>query len=132
MAVEAMRVVSAGVMWLAERGFRLAKDAFPGSGRSCLSYDDLVGQDFGASGVCREAINLADAKAHLSALVDRVEAGEEIDIRRRGKPVARLSSVARARKPIDAALLRAVTAAMPELGESAAALARAMRDGDGF
>ena len=38
------------------------------------------------------AINLADAKAHLSELVDRVETGDVIDITRRGKPVARLTS----------------------------------------
>ncbi len=35
-----------------------------------------------------DTINLADAKAHLSELVDRVEAGDSIDISRRGKPVA--------------------------------------------
>ncbi len=33
---------------------------------------------------------IAEAKAHLSALLERVEAGEEIVITRRGKPVARL------------------------------------------
>lgn len=35
-------------------------------------------------------VQIAEAKAHLSALVERVEAGEEIIIARRGKPVARL------------------------------------------
>ena len=35
-------------------------------------------------------VAIAEAKAHLSALVGRVEAGEEIVIARRGKPVARL------------------------------------------
>jgi prevent-host-death family protein len=35
-------------------------------------------------------VQIADAKAHFSALVERVEAGEEIVISRRGKPVARL------------------------------------------
>jgi prevent-host-death family protein len=35
-------------------------------------------------------VQIAEAKAHLSALVERVEAGEEIVIARRGKPVARL------------------------------------------
>lgn len=35
-------------------------------------------------------IQIAEAKAHLSALLERVEAGEEIIIARRGKPVARL------------------------------------------
>jgi hypothetical protein len=33
-----------------------------------------------------DAVNLAEAKAHLSELVDRVEAGDSIDITRRGKP----------------------------------------------
>lgn len=36
-------------------------------------------------------VQIAEAKAHLSALVERVEAGEEIIIARRGKPVARLT-----------------------------------------
>lgn len=44
-----------------------------------------------------DAIRLADAKARLSELVDRVEAGESIDITRRGKPVARLTAAARPR-----------------------------------
>ena len=35
-------------------------------------------------------VQIAEAKAHLSALVEQVEAGEEIVIARRGKPVARL------------------------------------------
>lgn len=37
-----------------------------------------------------ETVNIAEAKAHLSALVDRAAAGEEIVIARSGKPVARL------------------------------------------
>ena len=41
-----------------------------------------------------DAINLADAKARLSELVDRVEAGYTIVISRRGNPVARLTAVA--------------------------------------
>lgn len=76
------------------------------------------------------AINLADAKAHLSELIDRVEAGDSIDITRRGKPVARLTAVTRPRKQVDATLLRALTAAMPPQAESAADLARSMRDSD--
>jgi len=79
-----------------------------------------------------DAINLADAKAHLSELVDRVEAGDSIDITRRGKPVARLTGVAKARKRIDAALLQSLTATMPPQAESAADLVRSMRDGDRY
>ncbi|MBW8841636.1 MAG: type II toxin-antitoxin system Phd/YefM family antitoxin [Sphingomonadales bacterium] len=76
-----------------------------------------------------EAINLADAKAHLSELVDRVEAGDSIDITRRGKPVARLTAVARPRKAIDAAMLQSLTAAMPPQSRNAAELVRSMRNG---
>ncbi|MFC7397508.1 type II toxin-antitoxin system Phd/YefM family antitoxin [Chelatococcus sp. GCM10030263] len=79
-----------------------------------------------------DAINLADAKAHLSELVDRVEAGGTVDITRRGKPVARLTAVARPRKRIDMAMLQALTAAMPAQVEDAADLVRSMRDGDRY
>ena len=41
-----------------------------------------------------DTVNLFDAKNRLSALVDQVEAGQEITITRRGKPVARLVPVA--------------------------------------
>jgi len=79
-----------------------------------------------------DTINLADAKAHLSELVDRVEVGDSIDITRRGKPVARLTSLARPRKRIEVALLQALTAPMPLQTVSAADLARSMRDGDRY
>ena len=36
------------------------------------------------------AINIHEAKTHLSRLVERVERGEEIVIARAGRPVARL------------------------------------------
>jgi prevent-host-death family protein len=79
-----------------------------------------------------DAINLADAKAHLSELVDRVEAGGSIDITRRGKPVARLTAVSRPRKRIDAALLQSLTATMPPQAQGAADLVQSMRDGDRY
>jgi prevent-host-death family protein len=75
-------------------------------------------------------INLADAKAHLSELVDRIEAGDSIDITRRGKPVAWLTAVATPRERIDAILLQSLTATMPPQTQSAADLVRSMRDGD--
>ena len=79
-----------------------------------------------------DRVNLTDAKAHLSELVDRVEAGDSIDITRRGKAVARLSAVTMRRKPVDATLLRALTATMPAQAEGAADLVRSMRDGDRY
>jgi len=79
-----------------------------------------------------DEINLADAKAHLSELIDRVQAGDSIDITRRGKPVARLTAVAKPRKRIDVALLRSLTATMPSQAEGAADLVRSMRDSDRY
>jgi prevent-host-death family protein len=42
-------------------------------------------------------VNVREAKAHLSRLLARVEAGEEILISRAGKPIARLVRARRAR-----------------------------------
>ncbi|WBQ09168.1 type II toxin-antitoxin system prevent-host-death family antitoxin [Hyphomonadaceae bacterium ML37] len=77
-------------------------------------------------------ISLADAKAHLSELVDRIEAGDTIDITRRGKPVARLTAVSKPRKPVDAALLQSLTASLPPQSRSAADFVRSMRDDDRY
>jgi prevent-host-death family protein len=90
-------------------------------------YDQLDSQE-----PFMDAINLADAKAHLSELVDRVEAGECIDISRRGKPVARLMPAAQPRKPIDLQMLRTLTASIPIQAEPAGEFVRAMRDGDRY
>ena len=40
-----------------------------------------------------ETVNIHAAKTHLSRLVERVEAGEEITIARAGRPVAKLVPV---------------------------------------
>ncbi len=79
-----------------------------------------------------DTITLVDAKAHLSELIDRVEAGDSIDITRRGKPVARLTTVARPRVRIDAAALQALTATIPPQPQTASDLVRSMRDGDRY
>ena len=47
-----------------------------------------------------DAINLADAKAHPSELIDRAEAGDPIEITRLGKPLHG-SLPWQGRKPID-------------------------------
>jgi prevent-host-death family protein len=92
-----------------------------------ILYDYLHSQEHDMN-----AISLADAKAHLSELVDRAEAGVSIDISRRGKPVARLTSVTPPRKPINIDLLQSLTATMPAQAESAAVLVRSMRDDDRY
>jgi prevent-host-death family protein len=44
-------------------------------------------------------VNIHDAKTHLSRLIERVEAGEEITLARAGRPVARLVPYRRASEP---------------------------------
>jgi prevent-host-death family protein len=44
--------------------------------------------------IMSEAVNVYEAKTHLSKLLDRVAAGEEIVIARSGRPVARLVPLA--------------------------------------
>jgi prevent-host-death family protein len=48
-------------------------------------------------------VNIHQAKTHLSRLLQRVAAGEEITIARAGVPIARLVALeaARARRPLD-------------------------------
>jgi prevent-host-death family protein len=76
-----------------------------------------------------EDVTLAHAKAHLSELVERAARGEQVQITRRGKPVARLTGVAREKKPVDVEALRALTASMPRQPEPARKWLRAVRDG---
>ena len=78
------------------------------------------------------AVNLADAKARLSELIDRVAAGETITIARRGKPIATLGPIVQPRKPLDMKAIRAMTASMPFHDGNAGDFVRAMRDGDRY
>jgi prevent-host-death family protein len=83
--------------------------------------DQHIGQD-----KTMAHVNLAEAKAHLSELVTQAEAGETVQISRRGKPVAQLSSLMQPRKPVELAVLRAFTDTMPI--SAAANVVPAMRD----
>lgn len=73
-------------------------------------------------------VNLAQAKARLSELLDKVETGEEIVITRRGKAVAHLSPTAGPKKPLPLQELAEFRAAMPRLRRSSAELLREVRD----
>lgn len=53
-----------------------------------------------------ETVNLHAAKTHLSRLIDRAAAGEEIVIARHGKPVARLVAWTAPSQPRMPGLLR--------------------------
>ncbi|OHC75129.1 MAG: prevent-host-death protein [Rhodospirillales bacterium RIFCSPLOWO2_12_FULL_58_28] len=73
-------------------------------------------------------INLAQAKAHLSELLDKVGAGEEVVITRHGRPVARISPAARPKQPLRLQELAEFRAAMPPLRRPSAGLLREARD----
>ena len=75
-----------------------------------------------------ERINLADAKARLSEIVDRVEAGESIEITRRGKPAARLVPPLPEKKPVDVEALRVAAKKLPYQHETGTEIIRRMRD----
>lgn len=53
-----------------------------------------------------DQVNIHDAKTHLSRLVERVEAGEEIVIARGGRAVARLVPLQARTQPRKLGLLR--------------------------
>jgi prevent-host-death family protein len=75
-----------------------------------------------------DTVSLADAKANLSALIDRVEAGETVIVTRRGKEVARLSPPVRPRERIDTEERRALTDTMPMVNRDAGEFMRRLRD----
>jgi prevent-host-death family protein len=77
-------------------------------------------------------VNLAEAKARLSELVDRALAGESVCIMRRGKPVAQITAIAGARRPVDVGALRALTEGLPRQAEGAGEFIRRMRDDDRY
>jgi prevent-host-death family protein len=79
-------------------------------------------------GVSMVTVNLAQAKAHLSELLDKVEAGEEVIITRRGHPVAHIRPAVRQRKPLRLAELATFRASMPRLRRPSAELLREARD----
>ena len=71
-------------------------------------------------------VNLDQAKAHLSELLDKVEAGEEVVITRHGRPMAHLSAVFRPKLPLRP--LAEFRAKMPTWRKPSAALLREARD----
>lgn len=72
------------------------------------------------------AINLAEAKARLSELVSKAEAGEETIITRRGEPVAKLVPAARPKRKVRS--LSAFRASLPKSRKSSVSLIRSQRE----
>jgi prevent-host-death family protein len=72
--------------------------------------------------------SIAEAKAHLSELIDRVEAGATVEITRRGKLVAKIEPPQKPRKPVDVDALERLAASLPKQKTNAVDLIRQMRD----
>lgn len=77
-------------------------------------------------------VTVAEAKAHLSELVERAAKGETVCVTRRGKPVARIAPLAEPKKPVDVARLRAITEGMATQTDSAGDFIRRMRDAERY
>ncbi|MES3100665.1 type II toxin-antitoxin system Phd/YefM family antitoxin [Sphingomonas faeni] len=78
-----------------------------------------------------DSINIADLKDELDRLIDRLEAGEAVQITRNGRPFARVTPEAPPlprRKPIDVDGLEALAKSLPYDPTSARDLVRQMRD----
>ena len=77
-----------------------------------------------------DTVPLADAKAKLSALVDRAEQGASVTITRHGRPVAKLVPYHAPRKPIDWAMIHKLHEGMPIQPPSEKNFVEQMRDED--
>ena len=73
-------------------------------------------------------VNLAQAKARLSELLDKVETGEEIVITRHGKAIAHISPTTCPKKPLRLGKLAEFRATMPRLRRPSAELMSEVRD----
>jgi antitoxin (DNA-binding transcriptional repressor) of toxin-antitoxin stability system len=73
-------------------------------------------------------VSLAQAKARLSELLDKVESGEEVTITRHGRPVAHIRQAVPPQKPLPLEKLAAFRARLPRWGKPSAKLLRGMRD----
>jgi prevent-host-death family protein len=76
----------------------------------------------------RKTYSVAEAKSGLSELLDRVEAGEEILITRRGRPIARVEGAEVPRKKLPLPSLHALRATQPKAKTPIAVLIRQLRD----
>ena len=79
-----------------------------------------------------DRVTITYARTHFSELAARAEAGETVDITRRGKLVARLVPPERKMKKIDVAALKALTDRMPMQEVGAGQFIREMRDSDRY
>lgn len=74
------------------------------------------------------SVSVAEAKAHLSELLDAVEKGEHVQITRRGKPVADLVPRQAQRTPITMEWFDKLTTGLEPTSGDSAETVRQLRD----
>ncbi len=76
-----------------------------------------------------QRVNAKEARRNISHLLDRISAGEEIIILRRGKPVARMSKAdEQEEKPLQFPDRNAFRRKLPPMKKNSASLIRDIRD----
>lgn len=108
-----------GAVWLIGVGLT----SFSGVRVDVGLYDHLGSQE-----AVMSSMSLAEVKARLSAVVERVQTGETVQITKRGKPVAEISPIVPPRKKIDVDMLRRHAATLPHQEEDSGTFIRRMRD----
>jgi prevent-host-death family protein len=73
-------------------------------------------------------VSLAEAKAHLSQLLDSVAAGEEVTITRHGRAVAKVSAPEQPRQPLPLQRLAELRGKVPAWHEPSSKLVRQLRE----
>ncbi len=76
------------------------------------------------------AMSLAQAKAHLSELLNAVESGEEVVITRHGRPVARVVPASPLKQPLPMQHLAELRHQVPAWKNSSAESLRELRDAE--
>lgn len=79
-----------------------------------------------------QTVNIRELRAQIGRLLDAVEAGEEIVIERRGKPVARLVRIATRQATVCFPDRRAFRQQIPPNRTSSAELVRALREDERY
>jgi prevent-host-death family protein len=71
-------------------------------------------------------VSVADAKAHLSEILNEVIAGEEVIITRRGQPIARIEAIKKQLAPVPC--MKKFRCKFPKIKVSSTQLIRQLRE----
>jgi prevent-host-death family protein len=79
-----------------------------------------------------DSYSVADAKARFSEVIGKAEAGEAVEITRRGEAVVKVTAIEKTSKPVDWSALERLRARLSRQDEGAGAFVRHMRDTDRY